>query len=357
MPRSSFTSAAITGVVTCVPTQEKCIDDDIDLLGGNAAQIARIKSTIGLDRRRVAPAGVTALDLCERAARELLATCGSAAPDGLIFVTQTPDHFQPGNGAILHGRLGLPETCAAFDVALGCSGYVYGLWLAHQMVAAGGCSRVLLLAGDTMSRCVNARDRAVAPLFGDAGSATIIERAEGRKAFFALNTDGRGARTIIVPAGAFRERPNAGSKQEEADAAGNVRSREDLFMDGGEVFNFSIRVEPRAVQEICDFAGVAMSDVDHFVFHQANRYIITNIVRRLKVPMEKAPADTVSRFGNQSSASIPCTICDALAGPLMVETRRLVLSGFGVGLSWGTALLEIGPLSTCRLVNFASQTP
>ena len=155
-----------------------------------------------------------------------------------------------------------------------------------------------------------------------------------------------------MPAGAFRERPNASSKQEEVDAAGNVRCREDLFMDGGEVFNFSIRVEPRAVQEICDFAGVAMSDVDHFIFHQANRYIITNIVRRLKVPMEKAPADTVSRFGNQSSASIPCTICDALAGPLMVEKRRLVLSGFGVGLSWGTSFLEIGPLSSCRIVDF-----
>lgn len=354
MPKSSFTSAAVTGIVTCVPRDERRIDDEVELLGGNATQIERIKATIGLDRRRIAPEGVTTLDLCEQAARELLeAAGGNAAPvDSVVFVTQTPDHFQPCNAAVLHGRLGLPEDCAALDVNLGCSGYVYGLWLAHQMIESGGCERVLVLAGDTMSKCINPRDRSVAPLFGDAGSATMVEKRLGTKSWFALHTDGRGAGTIMIPAGAFRERDNAGAAVEETDEAGNTRSRRDLRMDGGEVFNFSIRVEPQAVKEICDFSGKPLEAVDAFIFHQANRYIISNIARRLKVPISKAPADTVSKYGNQSSASIPCTICDALSAELDSGTKRVVMSGFGVGLSWATCLLEIGPLKVCRVSEY-----
>ena len=354
MPKAKLKAAAITGIITCVPRDEKRIDDDLELLGGNLAQIERIKATIGLDRRRVALAAITAVDLCEQAAREVLESTGVRAHqvDGLVFVTQTPDHFQPCNAAIMHGRLGLSEDCAAMDINLGCSGYVYGLWIAHQMIEAGGCSHVLLLAGDTMSHCVNPRDRAVAPLFGDAGSATMVEKHVDSPAYFSLKTDGRGARTIMIPAGAFRERPSADAVIAKPDNQGNVRSRADLHMDGGEVFNFSIRVEPPAVQQICDFAEVAIDDVDAFVFHQANRYIISNIARRLKVPPHKVPSDTVSKFGNQSSASIPCTICDALGATLTSESRRVVMSGFGVGLSWATCLLALGPLCVCRLSEF-----
>lgn len=358
MPKSSFTGVQIRGLVTCVPERERCIDDELDLFGGNVKQIARLKKTIGLNKRRVVDAGVTAADLCYEASVQLLRKLDLDVDsvDALICVTQTPDHSQPCNAALLHGRLGAGTDCAAFDVGLGCSGYVYGLWLAHMMVAVGGCERVLLCAGDALSRLVGSKDRSVAPLFGDGGSATLIERSGSEcRSWFSLSTDGSGAQHLVVPAGGARMPISETTREVVEDAAGNLRSAENLFMDGAEVFNFSIQVEPAAVKEILSYAGVELEQVDHFVFHQANRYILTNISKRLKLELDKVPMGTVERFGNQSSASIPSAICGELSEHLMAEPRRkLLLSGFGVGLSWASAVVEVGSLGACELVEYPS---
>ncbi|CAA6676770.1 MULTISPECIES: 3-oxoacyl-[acyl-carrier-protein] synthase III C-terminal domain-containing protein [unclassified Lentimonas] len=358
MAKSCFSGVRIGGVVTCVPTSEKCIDDEIDLFGGNEKQIARLRKTIGLDRRRVVDPGTTAVDLCEAAARRLLeaSEVGVDQVDALIFVTQTPDHLQPCNAAVLHGRLDLAKSCAALDVNLGCSGYVYGLWLAHMMVSAGGCERVLLLAGDTLSRVVNPKDRTVAPLFGDGGSATLIQGDDtAAQAWFSLGTDGKGFDKLIVPAGGQRMPSSVETQVEVADEDGNVRSAENLVMDGAEVFNFSITVEPKAVRELVDYAEVDLEAVDYFVFHQANRYILGNIAKRLKVNKAKVPMQTVERYGNQSSASIPSAMCGELSEVLCgAEAKRVLLSGFGVGLSWGSALVDLSALPVCEIIELNS---
>tara|TARA_A100001015_G_scaffold262033_1_gene307953 strand:- start:5476 stop:6630 length:1155 start_codon:yes stop_codon:yes gene_type:complete len=357
MAKSSFENARISGVVSCVPRGEKSIDDAVELFGGNVQQIERIKKTIGLDKRRVVEGTTTAADLCYSAARDLMerAKLAPQAVDALICVTQTPDYGQPCNAAVLHGRLGLGSDCAALDVNLGCSGYVYGLWLAHMMVNSGGCQRVLLLAGDTISRITNPRDRAVAPLFGDGGSATLIEHCtEPSPAWFSLHTDGSGYENLIVPAGAFRCPSSEETRVERIDAEGNVRSAENLSMDGAEVFNFSIRVEPASVREVAEYAGLALGEIDYFVFHQANRYILSNIAKRLKLDPDCVPMRSVERFGNQSSASIPVAICDELDGELGSREKRLLLSGFGVGLSWASAIVNCGPLMACALIEYES---
>lgn len=353
MAESGVNGVRIGGVVTCVPANEVRLGDAPELFGGNAAQIARLKRTIGLDRRRVVGPGTTAADLCEAAARRLLE--GAAVPpgevDAVVCVTQMPDYPQPCNAAVLHGRLGLPKKAAAFDVNLGCSGYVYGLWLAHLMAASGGCGRVLLLAGDATSRLTHPRDRTVAPLFGDGGSATLVEAdAAAGRAFFALGTDGSGYDQLIVPAGGARRPTSPETAAETTDAEGNPRTEENLRMDGAGIFNFSITEEPRAVRGLLDYAGISADAVDAFVFHQANRYILTNIAKRLKLPVEKVPMRTVERFGNQSSASIPCALCGELAEALRAGERRLLLSGFGVGLSWASAILSAGPLPVCEII-------
>lgn len=357
MAKSNMQGVCVRGVVTCVPAKEKCIDDETDLFGGNLKQIARLKKTIGLDRRRVVEDGTTALDLCATAATHLFDSMNVEASsiDGMIFVTQTADYPQPCNAAVLHGRLGLSKNCAAMDVNLGCSGYVYGLWLAHMMLSSGGCKRVLLLAGDTLSRQVNPRDRSVAPLFGDGGTATLLEKnPEAKGAWFSLETDGQGHQALMVPAGGARQPRSEATGLESTDEEGNVRCQENLFMDGAEVFNFSIQVEPRAVREIVDYAGVSFEEIDHFVFHQANKYILSNIAKRLDLDPAKVPMETVGRYGNQSSASIPCAICGELSELLnAVDPKLVLLSGFGVGLSWASAILNLAEISVCEIIESA----
>ncbi|TVP79607.1 MAG: ketoacyl-ACP synthase III [Puniceicoccaceae bacterium] len=359
MPKCTFQDIKIAGMVTCVPPREKCIDDELALFGGNLKQLERLKKTIGLNKRRVVDAGTTAADLCHVAAQHLLLSLGlePGAIDALICVTQTPDYPQPCNAAVLHGRMALSKDCAALDVNLGCSGYVYGLWLAHSMVASGGCQRVLLLAGDTISRLVHPQDRAVAPLFGDGGSATLVERAQGAAhSYFSLQTDGRGYDQLIVPAGGARCPHSPETAKVLQDEAGNSRSAENLFMDGAEIFNFSITEEPRSVKELLEYARMRAEDVDYFVFHQANRYILKNIAKRLKLNPAKVPMETVERYGNQSSASIPAAICGELAQSLKsASARQLLLSGFGVGLSWGSAVLEVPRLKVCELIDYTEQ--
>ncbi|ASI89228.1 3-oxoacyl-ACP synthase III family protein [Vibrio mediterranei] len=343
MATTSFGRAIIRGLATVVPPEIKCIDDEVHLYGGNEKQISRIKKAIGLDKRHVVSEGVTSLDLCEAAALKLFGELDidKSLIDGVIFVTQTPDHFQPSNAAILHGKLGLSNSVAAFDVSLGCSGYVYGLWLAHMMVEAGGCNNVLVLAGDTLSQCVNPQDRSTAPLFGDAGSATLVSATkESSSSYFSLHTDGSGSEHIIQPAGGFRTPYSEETQQETVDEEGNRRSLNDLYMNGGEVFNFAIKTEPKAIEEILELSGKSMEDVDFLFFHQANQYIISNIVRRIKAPKEKAPSDIVNLYGNQSSASIPCAISHTLGGERGCA-NDVVLSGFGVGLSWASAVLSL----------------
>lgn len=356
MPKCSFEDVKISGIVTCVPPQERCIDDEVELFGGNEKQIARLKKTIGLDRRRVVDDSTTAADLCEAAAKHLLSASGAenSQIDAVICVTQTPDYPQPCNAAVLHGRLGFEKSCAALDVNLGCSGYVYGLWLAFMMASSGGCGRVLLLAGDTISRVVNQRDRAVAPLFGDGGSATLIERSPGTgTAWMSTDTDGSGFDSLIVPAGGARKPRSPETSAETEDESGNVRSEENLFMDGAEIFNFSIGEEPKAVSELLAYAKVEVGEVDHFVFHQANRYILSNIAKRLEIDPEKVPMQTVERFGNQSSASIPSALCGELSEVLCGdEVRQVLMSGFGVGLSWASVLLPMSGLNVCEIIDF-----
>ena len=340
MPKSRFLNASLDSILSVVPAEQQSLADLSDLYGSDAVYLRKLKDLIGLDKRHVAPEGVTAGDLCCEAADRLLErrNIPRHSIDALILVTQTPDYVMPCTAAVIHGQLGLADTCAAFDVNLGCSGYVYGLWLAFSLVQSKSASNVLLLAGDTMSRLVNPRDKSAAALFGDAGTASLItSRPDRAPSSFILGTNGRGFDKIIVPAGGFRQPKSDTTAIPTVDKDGNERCPEDFFMDGGGVFAFSTQLAPRLVKEVLAYAQLNVDDMHRFVFHQANKYIVSTIMRSLNLPLEKTPYDMIERYGNVSMASIPLALCDA--PDTSARPRNLLFSGFGVGLSWGSAVL------------------
>jgi len=313
-------------------------------------EIASVAKMTGIQTRRVANAQTCASDLCAAAATELLGALGwdRETVDVLIFVSQTPDYILPATACILQDRLGLPKRTAALDVGLGCSGYVYGLWLGASLIAARSCDRVLLLVGDTISKRVSPDDRATAMLFGDAGSATALACEPGAPDMaFVLGTDGKGAPNLIIPAGGSRQ-PSSSATRDRNPETG--RGPEDLYMEGGEIFSFTLETVEPMVREVLAEIGWGIDEPEAFIFHQANEFMLKHLARRMRLPQGKVPL-SIDRYGNTSSASIPLAIIADWQDRLSASSARLVLAGFGVGYSWGAAALEVGPLPHTRLVD------
>lgn len=345
MAQNRLKGVHISGVASVVPYGVRRIEEEPSLADTPVARINRLKTDIGIIKRHVTMKDECTSDLCEHAAKFLLSELGydPSTIDSLILVTQTPDYFVPASSYVLHGKLGLTRNCAVLDINLGCSGYIYGLWLSSMMISSGNCKRVLLLTGDTISRCVSPHDRGVAPIFGDAGSATIIENgSKDQTITFSLHSDGTGYKHLIVPAGAFRTRSSEKTRQLIERKDGNLRSEEHLYMNGAEIFSFSIREVPLLIEEVLTASGWVKEEVDYFIFHQANKFVIQTIARKLKVPVEKVPYDVFEKYGNQSSASIPVTICENLSSVIRSKAIKTVLAGFGVGFSWAACSLSLG---------------
>lgn len=307
---------------------------------------AKIVASTGIQTRRVADDDTCASDLCRRAAERLLQELDwdPASVDVLIFVSQTPDYILPATSCVLHRKLGLSKVCAAFDINQGCSGYVYGLWVAASLLNQHQ-KRALLLVGDTITKLTGAQDRSVVPIFGDAGTASAIEWQGGSESWwFELGTDGSGEDHLKVSAGGFRNRGPAGSVDRAAGEDAPVRSDADLYMNGPEVFAFTLREVVPLIARVAKAASWSTSDVDAFVLHQANRFMLEHLAKKGGIPKDKLPL-ALAEFGNTSSASIPLTLVHSLGDRLAHDSLRLILSGFGVGFSWGAVAMTAGPVT------------
>jgi 3-oxoacyl-[acyl-carrier-protein] synthase-3 len=340
----TFHHGRIAAIASVVGSDRKTLLQDASFYGTDSRNLAKLKGLMGLDQRYVAAQSTTAGDLCYQAAEQLLSANLSKREEieAVIMVTQTPDYIMPATAAVIHGKLGLSSACAAFDVNLGSSGYVYGLWLAFQMVETGSAKTVLLLAGDTLDRLASPGDKATAALFGDAGSATIIERSErGGHSVFCVGTDGNGYQHLLVPAGGSRQPKTHATRTEQKDDRGNQRSLEHLYMDGDAIFAFSTIKAPAEVKRVLAAANEEIANVDYILFHQANKYIISTIMRSLQLPLSKTPYQVIEKYGNLSAASIPVSVCEVLRNEIMRGRKRVILCGFGPGLSWATCLLDL----------------
>ncbi len=347
MAGCSITGVVVRGIASAVPEQTQGARELAALESSSTPE--KIVEVTGVRTRHIARPGQTTSDLCFTAAESLLKSLAwdRASVQAIIFVSQTFDYAAPATSCCLQARLGLAKSCAAFDVAMGCSGYVYGMWIASSLVLAG-CQRVLLLAGETTSRIISPLDRAAVPLFGDAGTATALEAQDGPVIHFDMGTDGKGFDHLIIPAGGQRSPRTSQSSIRTLRENGSVRSDEDLDMDGPEVLAFSMREVPPLVTRILARAGWTREQVDFFVMHQANKWMLDQLAKRMRIPPASFPM-ALEDFGNTVSASIPLAITHRLRSALAHKSARLVLAGFGVGLSWGAVALEMGPLALPEL--------
>ncbi|MBD9585061.1 ketoacyl-ACP synthase III [Delftia sp. Lp-1] len=334
MALSTLHNVRFAGMASCVP--KRIISNLEDCPPSQRTERERLVRNIGIQTRRICPEWQCFSDLAFVAAEKLLEELQWQREeiDALIVVTQSPDYPIPATAIILQDRLGLSHGTIAFDVNLGCSGYPFGLHLLGSMISAGGVKKGLLLVGD---RSATVKD----PLFSDAGTATALEfDASAAPMHFDLNSDGSGYKAIMLPAGGHREPYGVQHLIPTRDEHGYLRTPADLILDGPAVLSFSTQRVPPAVERLLEYSQVAKDDIDYFVFHQANRMINETIRKKLGLPVEKVPS-TLHDLGNTSGASLPVTMTARLNAQLQGQRNRLLLGGFGIGLSWGTAIVDI----------------
>ena len=318
----------VAGISTCVPSRAvanlECGKDyGVD-------EVRKVVAMAGVKERRVVDPGVTSADLCFEAADPLLSTLGWERDSitAVILVTQSPDYFLPSSSCMVHKWLGLSDHCAAFDVGLGCSGYPYGLYLAATMLKGGGQQRILMLHGETPSRFTSPDDHATTLLFGDAGSATALELdADAAPAYFCLQTDGSGYDGLILRGGAFRDR--------------EPQSSRDLYlqMDGAGIFDFTMQRVPKLIHDTLQFSGMQVPDVDWFLFHQSNRFIMKHLAKKCALPEQRVPM-VLQDYGNCGGPSVALAFTQGIPAEERRACRTMML-GYGVGLSWSSAIVDI----------------
>lgn len=332
-----FRNARIAGMAAGVPQN---VVDTFSLKQGEDISSdytpeAFFEST-GIKQRHISETLCTS-DLCFAAAEKLIASLGwdKSEIEAIIFVSQTPDYIVPATACILQDKLGLKKECYAEDISLGCSGWVYGLSNAASLVSTGMIKKALLLTGDAKKRAPMPKD----PLFGDAGTATAIEYSDNSEGFFFhFGTDGSGYDAILIPDGGSRNQvtPESFELQEyDGKLQHNLQTR----MKGMDVFSFGITTAPKSIKRLAERFNFDFHDADYYIFHQANMKMNNQIVKKLKLPIEKVPS-CMHEFGNTHSASIPLTIVSQLKGQFEEKPTKFICCGFGVGLSWGTVAFE-----------------
>ncbi len=338
MALSVLRHVRIAGIASAVP-KEVVSNSDYTVL--SQEQREKIIKYTGIRYRRWAPKDLCCSDLCQASAEKLLAELSWKAEHvgAVVFVSQTPDYPFPATAQLLQHRLGLSKSCLAFDVNLGCSGYTYGLHILGSLLEASGLRRGLLLAGD-VSKMHGDSDPASAVLFGHAATATAMEFAPNTKPlFFEVGSDGGGHKVIYVPAGGCRQPVGAQSFEKAALNGGGARGETDVVLDAAEIINFTMREVSVSIKRLLEFAGRTVPDIDAYVFHQANQFINNQVARKIGIKAEQAPT-TLYDFGNTSSATIPLTITAKLRERIAAGPQRVVMSGFGVGLSWASTYWE-----------------
>ncbi len=298
----------------------------------------------GIRNRRVAGLNETSGDMAFKAALNLFAKgkVKVADIDFIILCTQTPDYLLPTTACIIQDKLGVSKESGALDINLGCSGYVYGLSLAQGLIESRNANNVLLLTADTYSKYIHPLDKSVRTLFGDAATATVISGASSSKNAigpFVFGTDGKGSDNLIIKSGGARQAKNADTSLERTDNSGNIRSLDNLFMNGSEVMTFTLQEVPKILKKLLIKTGLSDSAIDYYVLHQANRFLLEALRKKMNIDTEKLPI-SIEETGNTVSSSIPLLLIHMMENNCFNSDKKIILIGFGVGYSWGACVVN-----------------
>ena len=342
IPRRVIIMAAYISAVDVFFPTESLTNEDLEKSFPEWS-VGKIESKTGIRNRYIAGESQSVSDLAVGAALNLFrnSNIDKSKIDFILLCTQSPDYVLPTTACIVHERLSLEKACGAMDFNLGCSGFVYGLGLAKGLIESGQCKNVLLITSEVYSKHIHPLDKSVRTIFGDGAAATLIsDDGEQRENIgcFVYGTDGSGAKNLIIPDGGIRSPLSPSSFVEATDSSGNVRTPSNLYMHGSEIFTFTLKSVPLAIDQLCEKSSLSLDDFDYFIFHQANKFMLEQLRVNLKIPKDKF-LTSYENYGNTVSSTIPIGLFEAANKNQFKPGDRILLIGFGVGYSWAATYI------------------
>lgn len=350
-----FSNKKITGILSVLPSKEVFFEEEMKNYNFSIAQSMKLKTAMGFNKKRIANDGVCASDLCIHGLTYLFENkiLKKEDVDALILVTQSPDHIMPPTSNIIQGHFKMKHDMICMDINQGCSGYIIGLVQSFMLLDQEEIKKVVLLNADVLSPKVSKKDRNSNPLIGDAATITIIEKDHKNKEIYcSIKMNGEGAFSLQIPAGGSRLPSSPETAILHEDANGNFRSLDHLVMKGDAVFNFVQTEVPQMIESILEKAKLSKDNVDYYMFHQPNQFMLNKLADKIGVQRNKMPSNIVGEFGNSSGATIPLNICHNLNNELKEMDLTLCLSGFGVGLAWGAIIIELTQNTFIEIINY-----
>lgn len=351
----TFQNKSITGILTVLPAREVKFEDEMENYNFSIEKSLKLKMAMGYNTHRIVEDKVCTSDLCVFGLNYLFENglLRKDEIDALILVTQSPDYFMPPTSNVIQGRLELKQDLFCMDINQGCSGFLIGLIEAFLLLEQNSINKVVLLNADIISRKVSKRDRNSNPLIGDGAAITIVEKTEFNNTIYGfLKMDGTNHDALMIPAGGFKIPSNRETAELKEDAAGNIRALDNLIMKGDDVFNFVQREVPPMIEEILARSGHTKEEIDYYLFHQPNKFMLNKLADKLGIPRGKMPSNIVENFGNASGVTIPTAITYNLGNRLIKESFLICFAGFGVGLTWASILIRIGLLNFSEIINY-----
>lgn len=351
----TFQNKKITGILSVLPANEVNFSDEIENYNFSQKQSLKLAKIMGYGTRRVATLDTAISDLCIHGLKYLFQNNKLKLEDidALVLVTQSPDHFLPATSNIIGGEIGLSEDVLCMDINQGCAGYEVGLMQAYMLLDQENINKVVLLNADVLSKKVSVKDRNSRPLIGDGATVTVVESNKNDlKNHFYIKMDGKGSKSLLIPAGGFKQPSNNVTRELKEDDTGNLRSLDHIVMQGDAVFNFVQTKVPEMVNQIYTDLNISDDNIDYYFFHQPNKFMLEKLADKMKVDRVKVPNNIVGKYGNGSGITVPLNICENLGANALGNTYNVILGGFGVGLTWSMIVCELSNLEYCQIIDY-----